>query len=230
LEGGREFGVSDVDITILTSPPVSIVSDPQGRFSLSDVETGLVEVRFERLGYATRRVTVIVQPDRTVEIAASISARPIELDPITVVVRSFALERNGFYRRSDTNWGSQLTRTDLDEINPTYVSDVFRRLPGVRVEAGAIIGRRTALQGEPCRLRIFLDGVPMGSSIFLTPDTTGPDGLPSDENAPPTLMEIWQFDEIPADHLEAVEVYQGLGTPIQYGPACGVVLFWTRGA
>jgi len=226
LEGGREFGVSDVDITILTSPPVSILSDPQGRFSVADVETGLVEVRFERLGYATRTTTVIVQPERTVEIAASMSARPIELDPITVVVRSLTLERNGFYRRSNTSWGSQLTRKDLDEIDPILVSDVFRRLPGVRVEGGAIMGRLVGF-GDRCQLRIFLDGLPMGSSFSLIPDTTVADGALSQA---PTSTEFWDFDAIPPDYLEGVEVYQGLGTPIQYGPACGVVLFWTRGA
>ncbi len=200
LEGGREYGVSSVDITVLTSTPVNTISDPQGRFSLTGVEPGLVDVRFERLGYAARRATVIVQPDRTVEIAASMSARPIELDPIAVVVRPRVLEQNGFYQRALTSWGSQLARKDLDSIDPIFISDLFRRLPGVRVEGGQVIGRSTGF-GDICQLRIFLDGLP---------------------------MEGWDFDSIPPDFLEAMEVYQGLGTPIQYGPACGVVLFWSR--
>ena len=132
LEGGREFGVSDVEITVLTSTRKSTLSDVQGRFNLTDLETGLVEVQFERLGYAPRTATVIVQPGKTVEIAASMSARPIDLDPITVVVRSRALEQNGFYRRARASWGSKLTRADLNEIDPIRISDVFRRLPGVR--------------------------------------------------------------------------------------------------
>jgi hypothetical protein len=221
LEGGRDFGVADVDITVMTPAPVSTLSDSNGNFSLTDVDTGLVEVRFERLGYLARTATVIVQPDRTLEIAATMSAQPIELDPIEVVVRSRALEQNGFYRRANTTWGSQLTRKDLDEIQPIFVSDIFRRLPGVRVEAGAIIGRRTAF-GDRCELRLFLDGLPMGESILLTADTT------ADADALATPSAFFEFDNIPTDYLEAVEVYQGLGTPIQYGPACGVVLLWTR--
>ena len=47
---------------------------------------------------------------------------------------------------------------------------------------------------------------------------------------PPIPVEWWDFDAIPIDYVEAVEVYQGLGIPIQYGPACGVVLLWTRGS
>ena len=129
------------------------------------------------------------------------SARPIELDPITVVVRSRALEVNGFYMRSRLGGGNRLTRADLMEIDPIYISDIFRRLPGVRVENGQILGRMTGF-GQTCNLRIFLDGVP---------------------------MEGWDFDSIPPEYLEGMEVYQGLAVPIQYGPACGVVLLWTRG-
>jgi len=217
LEGGREFGVADVEITVLTSTPRSTLSGPQGRFNLTGLEPGLVDVRFERLGYAPRTATVIVQPGKTVEIAASMSARPIELDPITVVVRSRALEQNGFYMRSRASWGSKLTRADLDEIDPIYISDVFRHLPGVRVEAGRVLGRITGF-GETCQLRIFLDGLPMGSSIV-------PSAVDSVEAAPP----MWDFDSIPPDFLEGMEVYQGLGMPTQFGPGCGVVLLWTRG-
>jgi len=203
LEGGRESGVSDVLVTVLASTPVSTLSDPQGRFSLTGVETGLVEVQFERLGYVSRTATVIVQPDRTVEIAASMSARPIDLDPITVVVRSRALELNGFYLRDRVGGGTRLTREDLMVIDPLYISDIFRRIPGVRVENGQILGRRTGFDGNsPCNLRVFLDGI---------------------------AMEGWDFDSIPAEYLEGMEVYQGLAVPIQYGPGCGVVLLWTRG-
>jgi TPR repeat protein len=200
LEGGREFGIAGVGITVMAGAQPSTLSGPQGRFSFTGVQPGLVDVRFDRLGYAPRTATVIVQPDATVEIAAAMSARPIELDPIEVIVRSRVLENNGFYQRALTSWGTQLTREDLMEFNPAFVSELFRRIPGVRVEGGAVVGRRVAF-GEQCNLRIFLDGIPM-------------DG--------------WEFDSIPPQYLEAMEVYQGLGIPIQYGPACGVVLLWSR--
>lgn len=41
-------------------------------------------------------------------------------------------------------------------------------------------------------------------------------------------MDGWDFDSIPPKYLEAMEVYQGLGTPIQYSPARGVVVLWSR--
>ena len=65
---------------------------------------------------------------------------------------------------------------------------------------------------------MFRDGLPMNDFMpDLAADST--------QAAHPTP---WDFDSIPPEYLEAMEVYQGLGTPIQYGPACGVVLFWSR--
>ena len=70
----------------------------------------------------------------------------------------------------------------------------------MRAEGGQILGRQTGF-GNTCQLRIFVDGLPA-------------DG--------------WDIDSIPPEYLEAMEVYQGLAVPIQYGPSCGVVLIWLR--
>jgi hypothetical protein len=197
-EGGRELGLSGVAITVLSSPPVSALSGSEGRFSFTDVEPGLVEVQFERLGYATRTATVIVQPDRTVEISAEMSTQPIELEAIEVVVRSRVLEMNGFYQRAP--WGDQLTRSDIEAINPIVISSLFRGpfRAGVSVRQGAngvpiVTGRRG------CRMQIYFDGM---------------------------LMEDWDFDSVPPQWLEGMEVYHQMFVPIEYFPACGVILLW----
>ena len=200
MEGGREYGVSDVGITLLTSPPVSTLSDGQGRFSLTDVEPGLVEVRFERLGYAARTTTVIVQPDGTVEINASMSAQPIELEPIAVVVRSRRLERNGFYERG--HLGDQLTRSEIVALSPIVVSSLFRGLFRTSVMIRQRLDGTPYLTGRrDCELRVYLDDFP---------------------------MDDWDFDSIPPDWLEGMEVYQGLFVPPRYYPDCGVLLLWTK--
>ena len=64
------------------------MTDGRGRFSLTDLEPGLVQVQFTHLSYAPRMTTLIVHPGRTVEINASMSAQPIELEAIEVTVRS----------------------------------------------------------------------------------------------------------------------------------------------
>ena len=200
LEGGREYGVSDVDVTALTSPPISTLSDPQGRFSFNDMEPGLVEVQFQRLGYAARTTTVIVQPGGTVEIVASMSAQPIELEPIAVVVRSRRLERNGFYERG--HLGDQLTRSEIVELSPIVVSSLFRGLFRTSVTIRQRLDGTPYLTGRrDCELRIYLDDFP---------------------------MDDWDFDTISPDWLEGMEVYQGMFVPPQYFPDCGVLLLWTK--
>jgi acetolactate synthase regulatory subunit len=165
-----------------------------------------MEVQFTHLGYASRTTTLILQAGKTVEINASMSAQPIELEPIEVTVRSAYLERNGFYRRSRL-WGKQFTRADLDLINPTYLSDIIWRVPGVTVQrrgfqAVAVSGRGTSLSLGRCVLPVYVDGVRSFDA---------------------------DLDQFPPTWIEAMEVYHGISTPIQYGfNSCGVVLIWTR--
>ncbi len=40
------------------------------------------------------------------------------------------------------------------------------------------------------------------------------------------LMEDWDFDSVPPQWLEGMEVYHQMFVPVQYLPACGVVLLW----
>ena len=205
-EEGRNRGVADVEVTVLGPARTGTVTDGRGRFDLRDLEPGLMEVQFTHLGYASHTTTLIVQAGRTVEINASMSAQPIELEPIEVTVRSAYLERNGFYQRSRL-WGKQFTRADLDEINPTYLSDILWRVPGVRVErrgfdAVAVSGRASSLSLGSCILPVYVDGVR---------------ALDAD------------LDQFPLAWIRAMEVYHGISTPIEYGfNSCGVVLIWTR--
>lgn len=166
-----------------------------------------------RLGYAPRTATLIVQPGRTSEIATTMSTEPIELEAIQVTVRSSMLELNGFYRRAQRGFGAQLSRTDLDKINPIYVSDAVRRIPGVRLassnplnpdEVTAVSRRASSFSLGPCTLSVYIDGVRMSD-----PD----------------------LNQLSPDWLEAMEVYSGVGTPVEYGGPrnpCGVVLLWTQ--
>ena len=205
-EGGNR-GLADVDITLLGQTQVRTLSNRQGRFNLRDLQPGLAELRFTRLGYAPRTATLIVQPGSTVDLSATMFTQPIELEAIEVTVRSSYLERNGFYRRARRSWGRQFTRKDLDTIDPMFVSDLLWRVPGVTVRFGSsvqAVSRRSSGVGRgPCVLSVYVDGVPMFDS---------------------------HLDWIQPEGLEAVEVYRGLNTPIEYRffNSCGVVLLWTR--
>ncbi len=207
-EGRRNRGVSDVEVTLLGPARPGTVTDGRGRFDLTDLEPGSVEVQFTHLGYAPRTTAVIVQPGRTTEINASMSMQPIELEAIEVTVRSRWLEQNGFYRRS-LAWGRQYTRADLDKINPTYLSDIFWRVPGVNVRYGfggaQVVSTRGRSFRSPggCPMTVYLDGVDMWGA---------------------------DIDNVDPESLEAMEIFRGMSIPVRYRfyGGCGVVLLWTR--
>lgn len=206
---GSDEGLGVVEISVLGQDRARTLSDRQGHFALPDVEPGLVEVRFARLGYAPRTAMLVVQPGRTAEVAATMAVEPIELAPIDVTVRSLDLERTGFYERADRGFGTYVTPQDLKTLQPLVVSDALLRIPGVQVvrdpvgDEAHLLSRRGvgAAQGG-CTMPVYIDGVRM-----LEPDV----------------------NLFPVDAIAAVEVYQGAGTPVEYGAdACGVVLLWTR--
>ena len=214
-DAGSLNGLSDVDITVLTSTPVHTISDPEGRFTLTGLEPGLVEVRLARLGYTSRTTSLMVEPGRTVIVNGSMSPRPIELDPIEVTIGSGYLERSGFYRRARQPWGTRFTRHDVERLNVQVVSDLLSRAPGVTVQRGPrgseLVSRRRIDNGDQgsCHLRPYLDGM---------------------------AMQDWDFDLVRAEAIEGLEVYQGANVPVEYRNlvepdgtfTCGVLLIWTR--
>ena len=204
-ESRKNRRVSNVEVTVLSPARAGTLTDGRGRFNLTDLEPGLVQVQFTHLSYAPRMTTLIVHPGRTVEINASMSAQPIELEAIEVTVRSAYLERNGFYRRLERGFGKQFTQKDLEAIDPMYVSDVIWRVPGVMVRRRndgrtvAVSGRGLSFSGGGCVLPVYVDG-------FRVYDVN--------------------LDQYPPEWIDAMEVYHGIaGTAVKCGMlnSCGVV-------
>ena len=216
--------LADVEVTVIGQPRARTLSNQSGRFTLRDVQPGLVEVRFSRLGYAPRTATLVVHPERTASISTTLSTEPIELEPIEVTVRSRALEQSGFYNRMATGIGTQFTVEEIQDIVPTDFAEVLRgRVPGVRITYGMV--------GEACPPDTPCVGpTSSNQAVAVTRSTTGV----------PCVLSVWvdgvldrsglNINEIDPNQLEAVEVYTGLETPAQYsrGDRCGVILVWTR--
>jgi hypothetical protein len=87
-------------------------------------------------------------------------------------------------------------------------------VPAVQVEGGRTVGsearvvsrRRYGATEAACALDIYMDGV---------------------------RMEDYNFNEIPPNQVEALEIYQGLDVPAQFQrrsseSGCGIVLIWTK--
>ncbi|HSH74244.1 MAG TPA: carboxypeptidase regulatory-like domain-containing protein [Longimicrobiales bacterium] len=195
---GEDRALTNVEITVVGQPGAHALTDSRGRFTLRGVEPGLVEVRFTLLGFAPRTAVLIAQPGGTSDITVTMSVEPVELEPIEVTARSSFLERSGFYERADLAGNAQFSRRDFETIHPEYLSDLVRRVPGVILSGGVATSMRS---GSRCALPVYVDGIRATDS---------------------------RLDRFAPEELEAVEVYHGTNTPIEYGNACGALLLWTR--
>ena len=114
---------------------------------------------------------VVVHPGRTLEVEASISTDPIELEPIQVAVRSSYLERNGYYLRERNSMGRFFDRAELDEIFATSLTDVLQRVPGIAIRQAdkdfltVAQSRRSISWGLGAEPGIFTDAAARPSSV-----------------------------------------------------------------
>ncbi|MCZ6756200.1 MAG: TonB-dependent receptor plug domain-containing protein, partial [Gemmatimonadetes bacterium] len=177
-------------------------TNSQGRFTFTDVSAGALLLTVRRVGYQPRSDTLVAFPGITVDVDLTISAAAIELDPIQVVARAPYLEARGFYRRQRTTNGWQANRQKIDETAPTGdLTRLFRTIPGVSVERdrfGAVVLQ--SRRGR-CAIGTFLDGM-------RTPG-----------------LDVSTF---PPEAVEAMEVYVGISTPMEYDNNCGALLIWSR--
>lgn len=180
-----------------------VQTDDRGRFTLPGLRSGLHRIEVRRLGYATIVDSLPLPADGSIHLTIEMVAVAIELEGLLVVSRrSRRLESAGFYGRQDRGLGRFLTREEIDARNPSFVTDLLRIQPGVRVVPGGS-GERVFMRGG-CVPEVFLDGArtvrPFAFDEFLTPD-----------------------------HIEGIEVYAGAQIPVEYSArACGAILVWTR--
>jgi hypothetical protein len=136
------------------------------------------------------------------------------MDPVLVTARrTAALERVGFARRQKSGMGRYLGPEELDRMNATQLTDILRRVPGLKVTYGpngeeiieSTRGSSSILRGA-C-VRYFVDDMPWHSYA------------PGDVNA-----------FVHAGEVVGVEVYQGSFAPAQYQGSdnCTTILLWTR--
>jgi len=195
-----------------------------GRFSFREVPSGILLLKTEYLGYGTRTDSIMVPPGHLVTVGVELAVAPIELDPIRVEVEplllSLALE--GFYERRAGTSGIFMTRDQIVAKHPTFTSDIFNNLPGVRT-IGSIGLDRAVILRSGARLTLHAPGL-CGPTVYL-------DGMVIERGGPGSPSAF--VDRIiRPDQIAGIEVYTSPATvPLQYkgvGSDCGVIVFWSR--
>jgi len=201
--------VSDASVEVLEVGAAikRLRSDSAGRFLASGLATRSVTVRVRRVGYQPRAVPVSIPAgDERTAVVITLEAAPTELGPTTIVADEEPGQRlREFYERMATNkFGSYIEPKTIEKRRPTFVSEMLRSVPGVRVRPSGGAGNAVTIRG--CSPVIWIDGARM---VHAELD-----------------------DVVQASDVSAIEVYRSFsGIPAEYfdrAATCGTILVWTK--
>ena len=185
-----------------------------GRFELTGLPSGPVEVVVRRLGFAPAKIALELGDGEFREIRVLLAPVAMTLDSVAVTAEPApTVEKafQGFEMRKSRGFGTFITREEIDKKNPRVTTDLFRSVSGVKLlrENGSptVVSSRLGTLAY-CPVRYYVDGAsyPLyGQSIDV-------------------MVQVVD--------IGAIEVYPGGATvPPQFGgreSACGIIAIWTR--
>jgi hypothetical protein len=185
-------------------------TDSAGQFAIASLPVGTHALEVRRIGFAPQQIPVHLASRSPTSVSVVLEKPVRMLDAVRVSARTLYSRRQAEIEgRRRRGFGHFIMRDELERSAASRVSDVLRRVPGVRVyqsQGGDFVtfARGISTSG-PCRPTLYLDGHRLGTSEnidFLA--TVG--------------------------SLEAIEVYTGAAqAPVEYwGGGCGAIVLWTR--
>lgn len=209
----RDSGGLPVPLAQLTLLGVRSLSDTSGRFLLTGLPAGAATLAIRRLGFAPSTVALDLAAGRLDSVFIVLTMLPRELAGVNTEANSLlAVYLADFYRhRRGGTAGHFFERTQIDDANAHRISDLMRRLPGIRLipdrNGRMVLRMGRSMGGRDCPPDFWIDGV----------------------RAP-----MLNVDDIPLEDVEALEIYAGAaGVPPEMNsrlgnPGCGAVVIWTR--
>ncbi len=201
--------VEGAQIGVVGAPLVG-ESDESGRFILAKATAGPMTIHVRRLGFRPDSVKVNILAGQSVSVDIVVARLAIDLRPVVIVGRRNLTGRMaGFYDRQLRGAGHFITRSEIEKRNPVNTTDMFRMIPGARVESRGFRSQ-IRFRGARCAPLTWLDGTPLYAGEF-------------------------DLDSIDPRSLEGVEVYSGpAGVPAEFqgdrniSSSCGTVILWSR--
>jgi hypothetical protein len=110
-------------------------SATNGEFLLARASAGPLVIHVRRIGFHPDSTRVNVLAGTSVDAEITLRRLSVELAPVVVLGRREITGRMaGFYQRLARGHGHFFTREQVDRRNPGNMTDLFRMVPGVRVE------------------------------------------------------------------------------------------------
>jgi hypothetical protein len=185
-------------------------ADERGEWTLAGLPAGTRMLEVRAVGfYPERRPVDVVEGAAPVRV--QLATLKAVLDAVKVTAR-YNEARAGFAERRRGGAGRDMTADDVMKHAPVWTSDLFRRMPGLRVVDGAVKMRGPF--GD-CSPALYLDG-----HYFDTVEAFGLDGF------------------VAPQRIAGIEVYTDASAPAQFrrlpGAAgeeaapCGSIVIWTK--
>ncbi len=191
---------------------VVVETDDNGEFVLAKAAPGETSLRIRRIGFRPDTLRVNVLAGETVDATFTLARLAVELEPLVVMGRRNLTGRiAGFYERMSRGAGGHfLTREHIERRNPINMTDLFRMVPGARVESrgfGRTVVRFRGARNPPL---VWLDGTPLYAGEF-------------------------DLDSVDPRTFEGVEVYSGpASVPAEFlgnrgiSSTGGTIILWTK--
>jgi len=209
--GGAAGGGSRVE---LVGTEIVAATNDRGEFSLTGVPAGTHVILARHLGYGAASVPVDLVGREPKRVTIDLPKYVPMMDPVLVSARrNRSLDQVGFNERKRTGGGRYVTREEIERSNPTYLSDILRRVSGLKVEYedGREVIRSsrgtTGFSGEGC-VQYYVDDMLWQSMT------------PGDVN-----------DFVTVGEVMGIEVYADATVPARYmrgGEVCTTIVVWTR--
>jgi carboxypeptidase family protein len=180
-----------------------------GKFTLTGVMPGTQSILVRRVGYTPVEMPLDITSVKTNEVTVRLGAYTPVLSNVDVKAKADPLESTGFERRRKMGMGKYMTLEDIQKANPTYTSDILRRIPGLYVTGSGSSATVATTRSNGC-VGFVIDNNPVAS------------------DAGQSIDEIIQENDI-----VAVEFYQPVDVPMEFtngrNSGCAMLILWTKG-
>lgn len=193
-------------------------TDSTGRFLVVGLGADKYTVVARKLGFAPTSFDVSLRKDGHVDITLTFDRRLPVLDTVIVsgTRECSAWSLDGFACRRHAGGGVFLDYTDIDEKEPLFTADIFRGIPGFRIDL------RSTRTG-PVRVPVAANGWGCIASLV--------DGRPASParripDSPYDLLAVEIYtkpDSVPKEYQQ----YTWPGASVARSGRCAVVVYWT---
>lgn len=186
------------------------LANEAGEFTMTNLPSGSHVLLARHLGYAAGTATVDLTALEPQKVTITLPKYVAIMDPVLVTARRNAsLDRVGYNQRKKSGSGFFLGPEQLQQIRAFRLTDIFRRVPGLRVTSSGLDEVVTSSRGVggDC-VMYYVDDMP-----WLSMDPGDISGF------------------VNGSEVVAVEVYQPPHAPPQYtrgGGSCLTIVLWTR--